>query len=68
MQLNHNRKAYATHIGDSPEAPGSAELGLLHSSYYTAAFPNTQKEHRARKIEEIEEYVSNERGGQNYNK
>ena len=30
MRLSHNRRARATHIGDSPEASGSGEQGTQH--------------------------------------
>ena len=29
MLLSHNRRAHATHIGDSPEVPGSGEQGTV---------------------------------------
>ena len=75
---------HARDIEDSPDAPGSAEQetlncralqdlffirALLSRAGDIADFPNTKKQsQRVRQPEETEEYVPNERTGQNHSK
>ena len=70
---------HTTHIGDTPEVPGSGEQGILQCRAQqdlffislllsrtgdTADFPNTKKQtQRVRQNEETEEYVPSERTG-----
>lgn len=76
--LSQNSRAHTIHIGNTPGAPGSGEEGTL---YCRALQDYSQKQetlltfrtHRNRhkkleKNKEAEEYVSNERTGQNHRK